>query len=58
MKTNTLKIIRNELKETKRVLPQATPRPLNPAKFDEDPKHLIDFTNKGIKFLYSLIKMR
>lgn len=53
----TLKIIKNEFRESKRLLPECKPKALNPYKFDESPEHLIDFSNKGIKFFYSLIKM-
>lgn len=57
MRNTTLKIIKNEFRESKRLLPECKPKALNPYKFDESPEHLIDFSNKGIKFFYSLIKM-
>lgn len=52
MKPNLL-LIKNEF-ETKRVLPEVKAKPLAPPVFDEDPKHLIDFWNPGLKWWMSL----
>jgi len=49
----TLRVIKNELRSDKRVLPEQKPKPLNPPVFEVD---LVDMRNPGIRWLYSLIR--
>ncbi len=50
----TLRVIKNELRSEKRVLPEQKPKPLNPPKFDESPEHRIDFWNPNLKWLFGI----
>jgi len=49
----TLRVIKNELRSEKRVLPERKPKPLNPPRFETE---LVDMRNPNIKWLYSLIR--
>lgn len=54
MRNTTLKIIKNEFRESKRLLPECKPKALNPPRFEID---LIDMRNPNVRWFYSLIKM-
>lgn len=54
MRNTTLKIIKNEFRESKRLLPECKPKALNPPRFEVE---LIDMRNPNVRWFYSLIKM-
>jgi len=51
----TLRVIKNELRSEKRVLPEQKPKPLNPPVFEVD---LVDMHNPGLKWYFGLERMR
>jgi hypothetical protein len=51
MNKTLLKVVKNELKSEKRILPKQEPKPLNPPVFEEE---LVDMRNPGIKWYFSL----